>query len=260
MKKQLVLHIGTHKTGSTSLQKFLLDNAMLLGRHGIGLYRGQFRVANHVELHLAAMRYDRDSFAKLRLSKNTTVDADFSKRVGMRVRRFVETCRSPRVLFTSEGLSLLRHDDEIDRLRTILDAANAEVSIVLYLRNKDDFLRSYIHQLHKVATRTAATDFWSALYVEPDTWLTDYDSLIAAYERGFGAKSVITIDYDAEMRQVGNIIPSFLNVLELPSTTASEVGSYFLNQSHGPVASPAIRRWGRKAKAAWRAWTRRKAA
>jgi hypothetical protein len=260
MKKQLLLHIGTHKTGSTSLQKFLLDNATVLVRHGVGLYRGQFHEANHVELQLAAMRYDRDSFGKQRLASDTRIDADFTKQVATRVRRFISSCREPRILFTSEGLSLLRHDDEIDRLRTILDAFNAEVSVVLYLRNKEDFLQSYIRQLHKVATRTEATDYWSALYVEPDTWLTDYESLISAYERGFGAKCVTTIDYDAEMLRVGNIIPSFLNVLEIPSTAASEVDSYFLNQSGGVATTSAISRWGRNVKAAWRAWTRRKAA
>ncbi len=260
MKKKLFLHIGTYKTGSTSLQQFALDHAHTLRRNGIALYCGQFRECNHMELHLAALRYERDSFAKLGPCKHITFDERFTEQVAHRVRSFLRSCAEPSVLLTSEGLSLLRHDDEINRLRNILDADNTETTVILYLRDKDDFLRSYTSQLLKVRGRKPSNDFWSALYVERDTWLTDYDSLISAYQNGFGPNNVVVIDYDAEMKERGNIIPSFLDVLGMSPTESVDLSSYFLNTTAESSAIAPQKGWSQRAKQAWLKWLRRRAA
>jgi len=228
MKKQLILHIGTHKTGSTSLQRFLVDHAAALGRHGIALYRGQLREDNHVELHLAALRYDRDTFRKQFNNAGITFDERFTQQVAERVQHFIRARPEPRILFTSEGLSWLRHDDEIDRLRIILDIGNHEATVIVYLRNKAEFLRSYIHQLYKVQGRGPAREYWSTRYIEPDTWLVDYEALIKLYQKAFGANNVIVIDYDEALDKESNIIPSFLRVLDV-DPNQFDFASYFLN-------------------------------
>jgi hypothetical protein len=158
------------------------------------------------------------------------------------------------VLFTSEGLSLLRHDDEIERLRRILDVGNNEATVVLYLRDKKDYLRSYTKQLLKVDGRKPASDYWSALYVEQDTWLTDYESLVAKYQNGFGAANVVVIDYDHEMRTAGNVIPSFLRVLEIHSTEELDIRAYFLNPTDAMAAQRPRKRWSQRAKQTWLRW------
>jgi hypothetical protein len=263
MKKQLIVHIGTLKTGSKSLQQFLLDHAGHLTRKGIALYRGEFREVNHTELHLAAMRYERDSFAKLGICKHLAIDADYTRKVAERVQSFIRACSEPRIIFTSEALCWLRHDDEIDRLRTILDIGKNEPKVVLYLRNKEDFVRSYTAQICKVPGRKPSEDPSSVLYVQRDTWLTDYDSLVAAYQRGFGAENVVVIDYDAEMQSVGNVIPSFLKVLGLDPGVELDVTSYFRNTTNPADQRKPLRgarRWVEWAKRAPTWWKRRRAA
>jgi Sulfotransferase family len=263
MNKQLILHIGTLKTGSTSLQQFLLDHANYLSRKGFALYRGEIQEVNHTELHLAAMRYERDSFAKLGICKHLTIDASYTQHVTEQVQSFINSCREPRIIFTSEALSWLRHDDEIDRLRTILDLARHEARVVLYLRNKEDFLRSYTSQLYKVKGRKPSSDCRSVLYVEPDTWLTDYNSLLATYQRGFGSSNVVVIDYDEEMRRVENVIPSFLRALGLDSTDTPSFTGYFRNTTNPDdqrKPSRGAKRWIKWAKQAWHQWNDRRAA
>jgi hypothetical protein len=262
MKKQLILHIGTHKTGSKSLQRFLLDHADDLSRRGIAVYRGEYREGNHIELHLAAMRYERDSFAKLARTE-LKIDAAYTRHVAERVQAFIGSRRAERIVFTSEGLSWLRYHDEIDRLREVLDAGSHEIKVVLYLRNEQDFLRSYTAQIHTVPGRTPSNDRCSTLYVEPDTWLVDYESLVAAYQRGFGATNVVIVDYDDEMRKVGNAIPSFLSVLGLDSADVLNCSSYFLNTTNpadrrGPLRG--AKRWLAGAKRRWLSWKHRRAA
>ena len=48
MNKKLYLHIGTYKTGSTSIQQFSSDHSEYFRRQGIAFYRGQFDACNHV--------------------------------------------------------------------------------------------------------------------------------------------------------------------------------------------------------------------
>jgi hypothetical protein len=263
MKKQLVLHVGTHKTGSTSLQRFLLDHAVDLSRKGVAVYRGELRESNHIELHLTAMRDERDSFAKLGICKHLTIDAVYRRHVAERVQAFIGSYHESRLVFTSEDLCWLRYDDEIDRLKTILAVGANDATVVLYLRNKHDFLRSYTAQIHKVPGRQPSDDPSSTLYVEPDTWLVDYDSLVATYQRGFGADNVVVIDYDHEMRTLGNVIPSFLRVLGVDSADELDSSSYFLNTTNPANQRKPLRgakRWLERAKRAWLPWKRRPAA
>jgi hypothetical protein len=260
MKKKLYLHIGTYKTGSTSIQRFSLDHADDLRRQGIAFYCGQFRAENHLELYVASLRYERDSFAKLGVCKHIPFDASFTQQIADRVHLFLRRCSEPCVLFSSEGLSLLRYDDEIERLSAILDAENAEVQVILYLRNKVEFLRSYTNQLFKLKGRKPLPDRKSALYVEADTWLTDYDSLISTYQKGFGAHNVVVIDYDDEMQREGNVIPSFLRVLGIDATQGMDVASYFLNTTNNRNPRNLKQRWSQRMVDAWHKWTHRRAA
>ena len=191
-----------------SIQRFLVDHVREGFTNRASPYCGQFG-DEHLELCLAARRDERDAFAKLGICKHITFDANFTQQVADRVQQFMHRRREPCFLFTSESLCLLRYDDEIKRLATILDANNADVKVVIYLRNKADFLRSDKTQLLKVSGRQPSKDPRSSLYVAPVRWLTDYDSLIATYQRGFGAKNVVVIDYDAEVQHEGNVIPLF---------------------------------------------------
>lgn len=261
--KRIVLHIGTHKTGSTSIQRFLLDHANYLSELGIALYRGQFHETNHRELDLASMRYERDSFARLGNSRDIDCGEEFTRLIVKIVHDYLNACPEPQVIFTSEGLSWIRFDDEIERLKSILDIGRNEATVVVYLRNKEDYLKSYTRQLYKNAERSPSDDFNSVLYVEQGTWLTDYDTLIAKYEKGFGANNVVVIDYDEEMQKHGNVIPAFLRVLGIDPTTEFDLSSYFLNTTDPTVERKpyrGVKRWLKHVSNVWRARSSRPAA
>jgi hypothetical protein len=212
--KQLYVHIGTHKTGSTSVQRWMSERREFLGANGYGLYRGLHNESNHTELFLATMRPDRDSFAKLSLS-DVSFDEGYMAMVADRVQAFIHSAPQSELILTSEGLSLLRHPDEIERLAGVFGGDYDRIKIILFLRNPKDYLESYRLQLRKKKGRVPSADYWSALYVEDDTWLTNYQQLIDVYGEGFGRENVHVIDYDQEMEREGNVIPSFLRAIGL---------------------------------------------
>ncbi len=231
LTKRLILHVGTHRTGSTSLQQFLVDHRTELSARGYALYRGLYRERNHIEIYLAALRQERDSFGKLGAFAGVDFGEAFRRDLAQRIQSFVREQAEPSIILSTEGLSLLRYSDELDALKSILGCDSVRTTVVVYLRNPSDFLRSYTQQLLKKRGRTPSTDPGSALYVRQDSWLVDFDSLLRVYRDAFGADAVHVIDYDECLRLDGNVIPAFLRVLGLGDLGGADLAPYFLNRS-----------------------------
>jgi hypothetical protein len=237
--KPIYLHIGTHKTGSTSLQRWLVEHESFLNENEFDLYESLHKKQTHVELYLGAMRQERDSFGK-RSMPEVVFDTNYTAKVSARVQEFIASSPREKLVFSTEGLSLLRHADELNRLKQILGPLGQRVQVILYLRDKEAFLNSYRTQLAKKKKRTPSKDYWSALYVEEDTWLTDYEQLLGAFGEAFGRENITIIDYDAEMQRCGNIIPAFVKALGLPVEEADQASmqAYRDNVTRGMPQKP----------------------
>jgi len=244
--KQIFLHIGTDKTGSTSLQRWLREKEHFLRENGYALFRGKHTCKNHIELYLAAMRYERDSFAKQSLT-DVHFDREYTNEVADRVQAFISESAHENIIFTSEGLSLLGQEKELRKLARILNHHSASIKIIVFLRKPADYLKSYRTQLMNRKGRRPSRDYWSALYVENDTWLTDYSGLLDVYGEEFGAENICVIDYDEQMQAKGNIIPSFLDLigLEASSVDVPEFDSYRDNKTLSAGRSYSLRRLAR---------------
>jgi hypothetical protein len=226
----IYLHIGTHKTGSKSLQRFLCDHRDHLRSTGYAFYRGFERnMNNHVELHLACLRETRDSFARLRWPH--LGGTAYRAKTAAAVRRFLEERETAHAVFSNEDLCLLRFEDELADLHEMLSVTSEEIRVVLYLRKKADFLRSYNWQLQCNPERQPSDDPRSALYVEEDSWLADYDALVAGFARAFGPASMQIIDYDAARNRTDGIIGAFQEALLLPPDARRSGAGYLLNAS-----------------------------
>lgn len=210
LAKKIYLHIGTHKTGSTAIQRCVHENLAALLVSGVDSYGRVAGKANHSEVYLAVMNKDRDSFAKLRSGKN--YGEKFRRKTQEAVSSFIECSAAKKLLFSTEGLSLLRFDEELSSLRSLLNADENDVEVIVYIRDRLSFLRSYRQQILKDPGRNFSTDKMSVLYAADDSWIADFDTLLRVYSRHFSA--VTALDYDAEMDAGnGNIIPSFLRAI-----------------------------------------------
>ncbi len=226
----IYLHIGTHKTGTTSLQKFLGDHRDYIRAFGFDFYSGsQPNPNNHTELHFAAMRPGRDSFGRLRFP-DLVVDSEYKEKLRNNIGAFIEKNVGV-TIFTNEGLSLLRYDDEVSELKNLFEKAKDDIKIILFLRNKNDFLKSYAMQIRNFGGLSPSEDQKSSLYIGRGTWLLDYEALISVYEKGFGRENVIVLDYDREIRKYGDIVASFVNLIGIPKPDSINDRSYRLNIS-----------------------------
>lgn len=222
MSKNIFIHIGTHKTGSTSLQDYLSSNRLSLISNGICYYSGDLLLDNHIELYLSCIDREKDSLAQ-RTIDMVPLDILFDK-TRAKVSEFLTDCQAETIIFSTEGLSLLRTDMEMSRLAQIFDPSANNINIICVLRNKADYLSAYRKQILKVPRRKPSDDPRSALYVEPDSWLIDYDKLLEAYRIAFGTQSVHVIDYDIEVTKCGDVLPASLRALSIPESLLPKPG------------------------------------
>lgn len=238
MGNRALLHIGFHKTGTTSIQQFLQTHRQRLRALGIAVYEGVHYPGNHVELHNVALRDTRATPVKLK--SRVGIDQRYRDSIAERIRQFVAANVHSTHLFTAEGLSFLRYPDEFDRLRRLI---GGEARVIAYLRERDSFRDSYGAALRR-RKQDRPEDKESFAYLGDDSWLLDYEARLRPFREVFGDSNVDVIDYDLSVRRDGGVIPSFLRSLGVDHAFApSDWEPFWLNRRDCPgteLAAPSL--------------------
>jgi len=176
-----LVHIGSHKTATTSIQSFLQDHTEELLRYGYYFPTKLATVSSssHWPLSIYALQEMRCSPMK------ELILADYGPEYLANIIREVESdvkthysaakkynCHT--VIWSNEGLFLLRYSSEYRRLRNLFLGLSPKVDVVCCFRNKSDFKKSYINQLSRMDTPPITDDSDSYRYTEDDSWLFDY--------------------------------------------------------------------------------------
>jgi hypothetical protein len=207
---RVILHIGTHKTGTTSIQRFLQEH---LGEPAFPV--GYAHEANHslVAHALARAGRLRGNAEPLEMDGQALL-ASIPDRVGLDLAHADDL-----LVLSGESLSLLRFDDEVERVMRLFEGS--EVEVVMYTRRPADFLRAYRLSM-RVFNDHPSDDPESIFYVEPDSWLVRYHERLDLWERH---AQVHHFDYDALLVRDGSVIPSFAALVGI------EPAEYRLNTS-----------------------------
>lgn len=229
MVEHAILHIGLHKTGTTSIQAFLQRKREGLLARDIDVYRGLYHPGNHFELHAAALRRERMSPFKAR--RNVVMDDAACESIRDRVRGFLDRTHSTKVVFSGEGMCYLRYDDEFERLAQLVPARR--IQIVMCVREAGAWLKSYDKEMRKHPLTTPVTDDKdSCWYLGPDSWLADIEGRVENFRRFFGSDNVTVFRYEQALQEFGNVIPGFLRTIGLRPRFGEKVwNGLFKNRS-----------------------------
>ena len=135
---KLILHIGTEKTGSTSIQKFLLKNKMFLENQNILLPNSIInKIGNHRWGPVLAYEDDfEDIFTKRIFKKNKTIRKKLICEKLNQFKKEISNSTADICVLSSEHFSSqLRRVEEIYKLNQILKKLFDEISIIVYIRN-----------------------------------------------------------------------------------------------------------------------------
>ncbi len=209
------IHIGQHKTGTTSIQNALVKNRGLLIQRGL-YYPEELlgeRLPSHYALNIYALHENRFSPKKVKMFKGQNREALkwFNKQLVNTVRNHYKQAESKlckEVLWSNEGLYLLNSEAEYQKLFDLFQPYSDEIICVCCFRDPDSYRSSYINQLKKSGFDTTQNKE-SFCYTELDSWLFDYERKMDLLKRVFG-EHVINFEYQASgmvnkfMKQIGH--------------------------------------------------------
>ena len=239
-RRRAIVHIGTHKTGTTSFQAWVRRyRRVLAARTGIHFYDGLFNREQY-ELAVLSLRPDRIPENR-RQDVESYGEEEVRAHVRWQVDRPVDT-----ILCSAEELSFARDIDEVERLVDLLYPR--DISIVVVLREPAEFLRSYTAEFSRKGLERSP-DPASIRYVEPDSWLVRYEDLLGVYGAVLGPQHVTAISYEDSVKQDGSIIPAILRACGADTTGLPSWEGLWQHQSRtSKEERERVRQWWRDQK------------
>ena len=212
------LHIGTHKTGTTTIQDVLTRDPTVLATHGIYVPRaGRFGAAG--------------GHHNLEEELNRSPNFDPSHGDLASLAREIAGCNAPTVVISSENLEhLFTRPEALERLRQTLDDAGFRTRVVVYLRNRYDYARSLYLELRKHGLETGFDHFLDEIVATGVITLSgsgraysfEYGRILDAFADVFHRENIVARHYDAA---AANIVRDFFSIAGWTTAMIEKLGS-----------------------------------
>jgi hypothetical protein len=188
-----IIHIGRHKTGTSSLQRFLHLNRTRLETAGIYYpFCDKKSIAHHnIARHFFGPR------ALLRFSEN---EQQLHSAAFQGMLKEVEK-RTEKILLSSEGFQNARPN-------LLMRSISAKsIIIIVYIREQVDYLISAYQQ------KVHATNYSGSLLEFSESFTVDYDYFIGRWEKSFGRSNIMPRIYSKNELNGGDIVKDFCQIL-----------------------------------------------
>ena len=201
----MVIHAGTGKTGTSTIQAFLRENRDRLAEAGVLVPRSAGPV-RHVHLNLF-MRTRAELANSPRWHRRRSQDpARFRRTFKRRLFAEIEAAGLPKVLFTDEEV-FKASDDALRRLRRITGPLAANLREVVYLRRQDDHLVSRYQQGVKIGWIKRLQE-WG---LEDFSGLYDYAARLDRHRTLLAPDELVVRRFDPSFFPGGSLLQDFLD-------------------------------------------------
>lgn len=245
-ERTAVLHIGTEKTGTTTIQAVLAEQRSALLRAGAcypvepGRGWGQDATNHHALALLAVGERNprtREFLALLGGAEQPQrTIAEAARRVTEELEALPDSVRT--VVFSSEFLhSRVARADQVERLKTLLAPHFGAFRVVVYIRRQDQLAVSHASTLlrtGKVAPMVPDPERVDRLYY-------DFEALIGRWAKVFGRDAMRPRLFERRLLKDGDVVLDFLQVAGIEAPLAIGAGRQE-NASLSRLAQTVLRR------------------
>ncbi|MCV3494074.1 hypothetical protein L8Y65_07410, partial [Campylobacter lari] len=207
------LHIGTPKTGTTSIQVFLSANRKFLQKQRMIYLSSLGR--NGSQWHFTFLAYNNIRSDEYCISRKIYIESDFKihkKKIFLDFKKELKKASYQKLLISSEHLSSrLQSTKEIKRCKKILNILGfKKIKILVYLREQDIMTSSYFSTELKSGKNingvVRSKDFSS---------LGDYKKLLCKWQEFFGKENIIVRLFDKNEFYQGDLLKDFIHSVGL---------------------------------------------
>ncbi len=215
---QIILHIGTWKTGSSAIQLFMARNAKRLAKQGVYLPSVVHKDNGHTLLFRALCQGGPE--------QNALLD-EF---------RAIERNDADARLFISSEHFWPLSSDEIRDLASVLHQITDDIRVLVYLRPQDEMWASvYAQQAKSFRVRPESPVWGTADFIGHGirNWALYYNKCLSMFEDAFGEGSVSPRLYRRQDFPEGDVIFDFLDFTGVMRDPAFERHEGDTNPSFG---------------------------
>lgn len=233
--KKLVLHIGTEKTATTSIQEFVYANRAPLGEQGVQL-TDQLGAPNNQKIAAYFQNQIDDYMKDRRVYTMDEKDAYFDGFDDEMRREFLDLLEKGSTVFiTSELLhSRLLDQDSIDSLAAFLRSIFDEIKVLCYIREQSALATSF----YSTTVKAGNTDDFETFLapIGPDAHYYNYEEFLAKWEHAFGIDALRIKIFDRGRLFDGSILKDVVHeTIPEPRDDAFNWDISVANESLGPI-------------------------
>jgi hypothetical protein len=209
------LHIGTEKTGTSTLQAFLDQNREGLRKSGFAFTQSAGR-RNNMNLLVAAYKLERrDDLTSTAGVQSNEELLDFQEKTIAGLRAELAEMACDNMIFSSEHIqSRLTEIAEIHRLKDILLALGAtDIRVVVYLRNPAEIANSLYSTLIKSGSTVKQPCAPQNSYFHN---VCNHRGTLQRYASVFGQEALMPRLFHPDELLNGSIVDDFTNAIGLP--------------------------------------------
>jgi len=234
-KKHIYLHIGTTKTGTSSIQTFLRDNLEVLKQHNfIALTpRSPERLRTLSEIIMSAAK---KNFPHFNETQQQWLNDLIQK---------LKNAETDNIILSEE---LFWNIISVNKERFIfIDFINslkefADITVVVYLRRQDSFLMSaYQQRLKGGGVREKECQEWISISAKPQTGITNFQGNLKFLESLFGKNNIIVRPFEKEQFVDQSLFADFMYCVGLRMSDEFEIKNKKKNPGLSPVMAEILR-------------------
>ncbi|WP_153913454.1 hypothetical protein [Shewanella sp. TC10] len=225
---KVIIHIGTEKTGTTSIQKCLQQNRANLAQQGIIYPHIGPRDDAHFDLVNALHPLDNNGrymefLPKVKHEQNFYWDA---------LARCIIANPDKTIVLSAEHFSSRLRDKALTFMKDFFDKLNIEPEIIIYLRPQQGYIESsYSTSIKSGSELTFAQAFTSH---EQQTFRYNYHKLLTLWSSYFNQKSIVVRVYDKASLN-GDVCTDFLSLIGVNDLKSLQLAAVHENKKWGPA-------------------------
>lgn len=242
---RLILHIGTHKTGTTSIQSFLETNRIALQSQGFGCplsLSGQNR--KKLGLYCVETGRCKDMYRRAKVSDPSGIPA-LRKGLEQSFRQEMESLVDMHtIVISNEHLhSRCLFDEDLERLKELIGGHFTETSVVVYVRPQLDLVASLYTTSLRYGQRKTLDEFAKARARGTKSVVHDLARALRLWSRHFGEENITVRLFDEAKRLEHGVVSDFVTVMNLDEHESSFVYPPRRNRSLSVTGQELLRRY-----------------